>query len=61
MKLKQIRALETALRRLEDGRDRIGVVAEEEPHADLIRLHKLVTLDVGTLRGLIGRLNHGDG
>lgn len=60
MKLRQIRALETALRRLEEGGDRIDVVTDEFPDEDLVRLRRLVALDVGTLRGLIGRLTHGD-
>ena len=60
MKLSHIRTLETALRRLEEGRERLRKVETDFPDPDLIRLGKLVVLDIGTLRGLIGRFNHGE-
>ncbi len=60
MKLSHIRALETALRRLEDGRDRIRKVEEDMPEDDIVRIRKLVTLDMGTLRGIIGKYQHGE-
>jgi hypothetical protein len=58
--LRQMQRLETAVKRLEEVRDRVGKLAEETGDSELVRMTGLLSIDLGTIRGISKRLQHGN-